>query len=734
MKRQQQAKSRAAAVMAAMSLALLGWFVPQPQTAHAAVTNLYASPTGSGSTCSLSLPCSLTGARDKARTLTSGMTGNLFVNLLDGTYRLTDTFALGTSDSGSNGYSVIYRNYAGATPVLSGGDVIAGWTLDDPIRSVYKATGVATAFRQLYVDGDREVRARQPDMADPATKAPYYTALSTSPSYKVNASEIASWSNFGQVEFVWLAHWHEKRARLSSYAVSGSEATLTFASPEKDSIVLDHFNQDTTYYYFENAYEFLSEPGEWYWDDAADTVYYIPRSGENLSTATVVAPRLDTLVKIEGTQTAPAHHIEIRGITFEHSNWARPNTKGYLNNQAGLELQTDNGQAVPGALQIANANFVRIEGNTFRQTGAHGLTATGNLYRNTVVGNTFTDLAGGGIYFNSDTSSYDVISNNLVEKAGQYYTDAVGILATRPDHMSIDFNEVRDMPYTGISIGWKWDDTDTGTEYNAVQYNYVHDVMKLHDDGAGIYTLGYMPNSSIENNYIASVTASVYNGTYPIVGIYLDGGSANKTVQNNVLDGTIKAFYGNNTPNHDNAIQGNYYNTTLGTISNSNTVTGNTYVSGSWSGTAADIIAGAGRVANVALNKSASASSSYDATYTPGKAVDGSTDEAGWSPDGAAGTYPSWKVDLGASYRIKKVEIVPRLGTINNMTTRRNFEVRASNNSDMSGYVVLSCYGSPFPHWSTWSAIVTNVNAYRYIQLVKTAPEYFYLNEVRIYH
>ena len=82
---------------AAMTTALVatGVVALGQQPAAAAVQyTFYASPTGSGTTCSLAAPCSLTGARDKVRTVNAAMTGDIVVNLRGGTYALTSTFAL----------------------------------------------------------------------------------------------------------------------------------------------------------------------------------------------------------------------------------------------------------------------------------------------------------------------------------------------------------------------------------------------------------------------------------------------------------------------------------------------------------------------------------------------------------------------------------------------------------------------------------------------------------------
>lgn len=729
------------------------------QQANAAPTQLYVSPTGTGTNCSLAAPCSLTDGRAKVRTLNAAMTGNVIVNLRGGTYALTSTFDLNQLDSGSNGYAVIYRNYPGETPVLSGGRNIAvgSWQLHDAAKNIWKATVTNANFRQIYVNSVRAVRARQPNLTDDVTGGPYYTAISPYP-FKVNASEAQAWSGLNDVEVVWLSHWLQKRTRIASYATSGSETVITFRSEENTGCSpnplvfacgLNHTNQITpaTPYYFENAYDMLDAAGEWFLDRAQNTLYYKPRAGENMATVAVTVPNVTTLIKIEGTLAQPAHHIQVRGLTLRYTNWDAPSSAGYINSQAGFILKT-NATVVPGALIVREAADVSIEGNVFNFTGAHGILTGGTLARNRIVGNHLSDLSGGGIYEGptnsggASNSTQTLISGNLVEKIGRHYTDTVGIFATTPNHMTIEFNEVRLAPYTGISIGWRWDELEIGANHNVIRNNRIHQVMRLHDDGAGIYSLGSMQDSFISDNHISDIAASAYNGSYPIAAIYLDNGSRYKVVSGNVIDSTIKAFYARNPTNRENAFLNNFHNVPLGPFTPDNATNGvnteqdNELVSGAWPVAAQTIMAGAGLVANEAVNKPASAMSSFTG-FLPAGAVNDSTDEPGWaSPDGTQRFY--WQVDLQSAKRIKKVEVVSRLGAVSldNPAERMNFEVWASNSPAMTPgtYVILGAVGgTAYPFHGTWSLNVSDTLPYRYLALVKKVNQHFYLNEVRIY-
>ena len=117
--------------------ALVGATIAVAGSASAvAPTTLYASPSGSGSTCSLSAPCSLDGVKAKVAGLTSGMAADIDVDLRGGTYSLSQAFALGAADSGQNGHKVVYAAYPGEKPVLSGATKISGFALFDSVKNI----------------------------------------------------------------------------------------------------------------------------------------------------------------------------------------------------------------------------------------------------------------------------------------------------------------------------------------------------------------------------------------------------------------------------------------------------------------------------------------------------------------------------------------------------------------------------------------------------------------------
>jgi hypothetical protein len=73
-----------------------------------------------------------------------------------------------------------------------------------------------------------------------------------------------------------------------------------------------------------------------------------------------VAPRLETLLRLGGTASAPLHHIQFRGLTFEHSTWLLPSNDGYVSDQASIVLSDE----LPGDDQITSYPGIRLPGRS----------------------------------------------------------------------------------------------------------------------------------------------------------------------------------------------------------------------------------------------------------------------------------------------------------------------------------------------------------------------------------
>lgn len=508
----------------------------------------YVSPTGNDAATnsgSITSPfASLERARQEVRKVNTSMSANIYVYLRSGTYTLSAPVNFSTADSGTNGYNVIYQAYNGETPVISGGTPITNWTSEGGGK--YSANVGALRFRQLFVNGRRAVRARTPNagyMNFPIcmTSASHTITVTTSQVVALNGLTTAE---LGAVEMVLTRHWAQNRLRIGGVANNGVTTNLSFLEPDcYHAFRLDWPIQS---YCLENSKNFLDAEDEWFLDAATNTLYYIPKSTEPIASSSIIAPTIESLIKLQGTSLdTPIHHIQFIGLTFAHTTWNMPSSEGYVERQAGI-FYTGSGidtTSMPSAVYVDKADSLRFEKNTFRQLGGQALAINSSSHFNTINGNTITDVSGNGISIDmlramnpSDARmvcSDNSVTNNYVSDCAVDYWGSVGIFGGYVKNTTISNNEIAYMPYTGISVGWGWTTSDSQMINNQIQYNHIHHVMDLMDDGAGIYTLSKQPNTSVSNNFIHNLRRSAWTGTYPISAIYLDQGSSCMTVSNN---------------------------------------------------------------------------------------------------------------------------------------------------------------------------------------------------------
>ena len=153
---------------------------------------------------------------------------------------------------------------------------------------------------------------------------------------------MAAWRNIPDIEFCYVGvepgswSWSHSRCEVQSIARDGNRAMVTMRQP--------YFTQARSKAgvtvklpdYIENALELLDEPGEWYFDRPAKTVYYIPRPGEDMDTVEAIAPAVENWSSCAARSTGRCITSASRDIVFEHGGWLRPSTIGHCDVQANF--------------------------------------------------------------------------------------------------------------------------------------------------------------------------------------------------------------------------------------------------------------------------------------------------------------------------------------------------------------------------------------------------------------
>jgi len=487
----------------------------------AAGTTIYASPTGTGNGTSASSPTTIQNAQSLVRTMNQNMSGDITVVLEDGFYRLTSPLTLTAADSGSNGHNVIWTTNTGAHPVIAGSAQITNWTQlsGSSIWVAQGPSGVQT--RQLYVNGNRAQRA---------SGALPVTLTKTSTGYTASSSTMSKWRDPSgaiptEVELVYaggLGAWTEPRCPIAS--LSGT--TVTMAQPCWN----DSNNHGTNHVgagslgaptQVENAFQLLTKPGQWYLDTHSSKFYYMPRSGEDMATADVEAPVLQSLVTGKGSASGPIHNIIFNGIQFSYATWlGASNSNGFPEIQANYYIKGSSPTAgnatfdwaqIPANVSLTYDQHIQFTNDAFVHLGGAGLGLGDGSQNDLVKGNVVTDTSGNAIELGNDdmptaTGANQTLSNtiqdNHVFNTPIEYLGGIGIDVGYAANTLISHNQVDHTPYSGMSIGWGgWPDKikhpglTNFSHNNVISNNLVEFIVTVLADGAAVYTNGQTSNS-----------------------------------------------------------------------------------------------------------------------------------------------------------------------------------------------------------------------------------------------
>lgn len=541
-------------------------------------------------------------AQKAVKSINKQMTGDIHIVLSAGTYKLSQALLFESADSGFNGYEVIYRSQTNENVVLDGGAQISQWKCIDSVKRIYQAKiEKGTQFRQLYINGKLAIRARTPNaenISDPSGYLRDEIIFKRNKRLFLNDQRIPFSKG---MEIVFIDHWKQKRVKpIGSIDLNGRRV-WEFSSHTLQHPFFDIFPQDDAPCFYENAYNFLDAPYEWYLDSNNGYVYMIPLLNSDPNYLKVVRPVSNGLIKFVGhDKSSLVKNIVIDGLKLTNVNYVTPNDVGYISSQSRRTIVDENGRhyIVPGSVTLQNAEKIVLNNLYITHSGAHAIVANSDVVRKCIVqACTIENTAGGGIYFNLDdqNSVGNQIKNCTIRNIGKIYSDVAAILFTNTPYVNITNNLIEDCPYTGISLGWSWNDERTSARDAIIESNIIQRVMELHDDGGGIYTLGRIPGTVIKGNYISDIQASSVQGGNDIAAIYLDQGSRGKRIINNVIEDCPKAVTAKNSQISANYFEHNWYDCRWGTVGEDNTVSDNIKVSfGTWDKDALDIIKKAG--------------------------------------------------------------------------------------------------------------------------------------------
>lgn len=350
----------------------------------------------------------------------------------------------------------------------------------------------------------------------------------------------------------WESSWHE--IGMIDHKDKAVYLTNAFRHP------IGFFNNQVSYR-IENSQDHFATKGTWIFDKKSKTIFYYPIEGEDIDKLDFVIPRQNELLKITGKKDNPARNIYFSNITFSYTSypWGVQDvassiiqrnekkyswmdfTKGY----AGTQVAAKSGHSI----SLNYSTNIQFNNCVFSNLGAYAL-KIGRGSSETVIDDCeMRNNGAGGVLIGDDIRNFDedkyprseaphnnTVTRTKIHDSGLIHPSGVGIAILQSYGNKVENNTIYNLPYSGISLGWTWNEGPNYSQDNLVSNNEIYEVMQLLADGAGIYALGNLNGSVIKNNYVHNLSRSNVAVGASVNGIFFDQGSSNIEVLGNRIE------------------------------------------------------------------------------------------------------------------------------------------------------------------------------------------------------
>lgn len=538
----------------------------------------------------------------------NGRTTPITVQIEGGSY-YQQALTFTAADSGTATLGVLWENYPNATPVISGGMVVTGWTNTTGNTYETMLPESTVYFENVFYNGGRRLRPRVggspngPIGTYLRNVGPIYLAGSPPPAPAPNANcavyvtgsgwecfdrftyhvgDVSStWTNLsapyptGDIELLDFELWSTPKMRIQSIDSVNHIVYLTGATHQQAGV---HGFIPNHRYIVENVKDLLTQPGQWFLDRSVTpwTLTYLANTGENPPTDTIIIPQSTQVLNATNLQ-----YVTFQGLQFEHDNFTSP-SQGYVSTQQE-PLMT-------AALGCYNCQHVTFNSDIISETAGAGIEFTTTNNSSTTAYNTFEngalyDVGGLGIRIgllpataNTDANvpQFTTVENTLFEGFSRVIPSSPAIIQGSGHDNTYTHNDIYDGYHSGIEVclaptcspGNK---NSSGTFNNVASYNHVFDLYEgVTDDGGAIYfatggsafvaTGNQILNNKIHDTSDASIIDADGYGGY---GINLDGSTGLVTVENNLVYRVsamgINMTHGPQLPNKPNTVTNNIF-------------------------------------------------------------------------------------------------------------------------------------------------------------------------------
>ena len=526
-------------------------------------------------------------AREAVRQSKQKTKGPITVWIRSGTYYLNEPVVFEPADSGTTDGWIKYAAYPGEKATMSGGKRLdcdwvpyqeGIWRCEIPEAREGKLN-----FTQLFVNGKRQVRARFPnyDNSDPKHFSGYIKAvdkigdeiLDPHPSadddmtfsegtprgifYDPNTFSKKRWNKPAEaVIHIYQSHywgnlqWQVKDIDWENHRIWFSDGGYQMGAKwSNDPCNVNGHSK----FYFENVFEELDTPGEWYLDRDQRFLYYFPEEDLDLVSAVVEIPVLEEIIQFKGTQRDPVHHLILEGFRFAHT------TSTFLQTYTIPSL-SDWSIHCGGTVFLESARDCIIRDCFFDAVGGNAVFMSKYNRGNIVTGCKFVETGDSAICFvGSQETTVGTqrnfcfecrAENNLIHDCGIFGKQIAGVYISRAKRISVAHNKIYNMPRAGICIG---DGTWGG---HIIEYNHIHETCRETGDhgpfnawGRDKYWCLAQSHSPYINRRSHDIKGVLEDAMEPVIvrhnffkedagwGLDLDDGASNYEIYNNLCVG-----------------------------------------------------------------------------------------------------------------------------------------------------------------------------------------------------
>ncbi|GIZ09782.1 chitobiase/beta-hexosaminidase C-terminal domain-containing protein [Flavobacterium sp. UMI-01] len=517
----------------------------------------------------------------------------------EGTYYLKQTVVFDAQLSGTAQFPILFSTQPGAKVFLKGSKPLENLPWKPYKNGIYVAKVPSNLpFDQLFVNGQRQIRARYPnyDYENPLRGGKGYLQVNdgTDKRYdawfglKKNDVPTKNWENptTGIVHAFQSHNWGNMQYRIKSIDKESQKVFLGEGGWQlQRSHGIGGKGEKASWYFIDNIFEELDVAEEWFLDNQKGLLYYYPKAGTDLKKALIEVPVLKDFIQLKGNSSQPVQYITFKGFHFTQSlttfmDTYEPVARGDWAIHRG------------GAVFMEGTAHCTITDCNFEDIGGNGVFMSGYNRNNTVSNSRFVHTGESAVCFvglpsavrfyqtwddkellgkdweamrkNMDlepgpkTEDYPkncVVENSIMHDFGDFGKQVAGVYISMSHKITASHNTIYNCPRAGICIN---DGTWGG---HIIEYNDIWETVRETGEHGPFNAWGRerqwkgsrgsddhfikeltkldaIDNVILRNNKIANYRKSISAGNWTID---LDDGSSYYEIYNNLnLGSTIK--------------------------------------------------------------------------------------------------------------------------------------------------------------------------------------------------